>query len=457
MKKFAPSLNWTFLIDALLLIFLMGYVVAGVKKVPFHGDESTIIWMSKDYETVVLKGGIAEIAYDPPPRRTTEQHLRILNGTLSRWSMGAAWHSAGFEVDDINDQWVWGLDMEWNRTNGHMPSTRLLEISRLTSAWMTALSIIIILIITRLAARQIFSHPLPIAIAGWLAASFYALNPAVLLNGRRAMFEGGLLLCTALVAWAVLRITEGRSKDYLLAGIAAGLALSAKHSAVFTIGLLFFALIVAEIVKSRKNIRHLKFFAAKMVLAGLSASLIFLMLTPLWWSEHFLQLPGIVLDERQKLLDEQVSLFGKYENWDARLEGFWSETFEIDPQYYEVEYWADYPGVQQEIEDYEKSGLLGVNNMALTALRFILTALGCLWLIVILWRGKGEQRGIAFILLAWGIGLAAITLITVPLDWQRYYLPMQTPLSVLIAIGGAAIIQIILRKQVTSENSDFQD
>ncbi|GIK66683.1 MAG: hypothetical protein BroJett018_44770 [Chloroflexota bacterium] len=437
--------KWIVLLDTLLLALLACYVLAGVKKVPFHGDESTIIWMSADYDTVVLKGDISAVTYSPPPRRTTEQHLRILNGTWTRWTMGVAWSAAAFHRTDLNDQWVWGLDTEWNRDNGHLPSGRLLNVTRLSSALFLIFSMALVLRMTRLVASQVFTHPLIATSAGWLSAILYALNPVILMNGRRAMFEGAMLFSLALVGWTVLRLVNRQDsfKSYLLVGVAAGIALTAKHSTAFTIALLFLGLLVVKWQKSHNKSKQIYWLIFKFGLAGMTALIVFLALTPLWWSSHFLEMPGVVLDERQKLLDEQVALFGGYHGWVERLEGLWEGTFGVEPQYYEADYWGDYTGVADEIDEYENSYLAGITSLGMVEIRIFLVVAG-LGAIGLGWR-RG-QKNIAIVLAIWMIGIVVISLLTIPLDWQRYYLPIQTPLSAVMGLGGAMLMQVILSR-----------
>ncbi|MBZ0321328.1 MAG: phospholipid carrier-dependent glycosyltransferase [Anaerolineae bacterium] len=435
--------KWILLVDVLLLALLACYVLMGVKKVPFHGDESTIIWMSADYDTVVLRGDISAVAYTPPPRRTTEQHLRILNGTWTRWTMGIAWSAAGFHRADLNDQWVWGLDPEWNRDNGHLPSGRLLNVTRLSSALFLIFSMALVLRMTRLVASQVFTHPLIAASAGRLSAILYALNPVILMNGRRAMFEGAMLFTLALVGWMVLRLVNRQDafKSYLLLGGAAGIALIAKHSTVFTIAVLFLGLLVVKWVKSDNKSKRVYQLIFKFGLAAITALIVFLALTPLWWSRHLMDMPGVVLDERQKLLDEQVILFGGYNNLGERLEGLWEGTFGVEPQYYEADYWGDYAGVADEIDDYESSHLAGIKSPIIVGIRICLAIAG---LVAIGFGWRHGQKEMAFVLFIWAIGIIAVSLLTIPLDWQRYYLPIQTPLSLVMGLGGAMLLQIIL-------------
>lgn len=438
--------KWIWLLDALLLVLLACYALAGIKKVPFHGDESTIIWMSADYDTVVLRGDVSAVTYSPPPRRTTEQHLRILNGTWSRWTMGIAWSASGFHRADLNDQWVWGLDTEWNRANGHMPSDRLLNVTRLSSTLFLIFSMALVLRMTRLVANQVFSHPLIVASAGWLSATLYALNSVILMNGRRAMFEGAMLFALALVGWVVLRLVNRQDSfnSYLLLGVAAGIALTAKHSTAFTIALLFLGLLFVKWGKSENQSKQSYQLIFKFGLVTMTALIVFLALTPLWWSSHLLEMPGVVLDERQKLLDEQVALFGGYNSLGARFEGLWEGIFGVEPQYYEADYWGDYAGVADEIDEYENSYLAGITSPAMVGIRILLVVAG-LGAIGLGWRRS--QKNIAIVLAIWVIGIVVISLLTIPLDWQRYYLPIQIPLSLIMGLGGAMLLQIILNRR----------
>lgn len=135
-----PALRTSYILlfDILLLICIMGYITLSVEDVSFHGDESTTIWMSGDYQTVVLAGDFDELAYAEPPRRTTEQYMRIITSNLSKIAMGVSWQGSGMEQSDLNEQWVWGLDLQQNQGNGSLLSENLLYVTRLLSAWLLA-------------------------------------------------------------------------------------------------------------------------------------------------------------------------------------------------------------------------------------------------------------------------------------------------------------------------------
>ena len=70
----------------------------------------------------------------------------------------------------------------------------------------------------------------------YLASLYYALNPALLIEGRRAMMEGSLTFFSLLTVLAGIWLLQKRRWwTAILLGIAAGLALASKHTAVFTV------------------------------------------------------------------------------------------------------------------------------------------------------------------------------------------------------------------------------
>lgn len=440
------------LLDAIFLVLVLAFITLGTPDVPFHGDESTTIWMSEDYETVILNGNFEAVAYEPPPRRTTEQHMRMITSNVSKVAIGAAWSGAGMEASDLNEQWVWGLDMAWNRANGHMPSERLLEVSRLTSAWMTGLSAVFIFGTTRLIGQQIFDHALVVRGMAWTATGLYAVQPAVLLNGRRAMFEGGLLLGIVMVTWGVIFIATSpqnrRWFSYVMLGVVTGLALSTKHSAAFSVTLLYGGLVLLALrhVLLARQWQKTGVELARLALATILALMVFWLMNPHWWGNSPMQMAEVTVDERQKILDEQVALFGGYESSAGRIDGLWTEMFRIEAQYYEADYWGDYPGVQSAMVDYELSGLAGWEDDGLSfAVRLGSTLLGLGGMAYWLVRGPSGARRVLLVLLFWFAGILMVTLLTVPLGWQRYYLPVQPSLALVMGLGAGTIIHLLSR------------
>ena len=192
------------LLDRIFLALLGAYVFLGMTRVPFHGDESTLIRLSTDFAYIFQDRAIQKVIYHPATGYgLAEQYQRELTGSIDPLTIGMAWSAAGMDRSDLNGFWLWsppGVSDEWafNVQMGNMPGTRLLDIARIPSTLFTALSIAVVFVIALGLSR---SRP-----AAWIAAFLYATTPSILVNGRRAMQEGGLLLFTSLVVLGTLYI-----------------------------------------------------------------------------------------------------------------------------------------------------------------------------------------------------------------------------------------------------------
>ena len=94
-------------LEVFWLSALAAYVVAGAALVPFHGDESTQIFMGRDYFYLFRDGDLSKVLYDRTwTHRPDEQHLRLINGTVSKTIHGWLAASAGMKRDEINGQWI---------------------------------------------------------------------------------------------------------------------------------------------------------------------------------------------------------------------------------------------------------------------------------------------------------------------------------------------------------------
>ena len=81
--------------------------------------------------------------------------------------------------------------------------------------------------------------------AAWIASAVYVTTPAVLMNGRRAMFEGAHLAMFVLVALVAIDLARSNGRAWwrwILLGVLCGFALAAKHTSVFTVIAVFIAL-----------------------------------------------------------------------------------------------------------------------------------------------------------------------------------------------------------------------
>lgn len=430
---------------ALDVIFLLGlaiFILAGTPLAPFHGDEATQIFMSRDFAYQYLLGQPERVRYANPPVSAQEQELRLLNGTVNKTVIGLAWSLAGFGPDDLNEQWDWGADWDYNWSTGHAPSRDLLVASR----WPSSL-----FLIAGMLALFGLGWSLSGRSAAWLAALFYALHPVLLLNGRRAMMEGSLIAFTALAALLAVRWLLGRgSRAWLWAalfGLAAGLALASKHTALFAVVPLGAAVLGWELVRLRNDgARALARPFLQMMLAALIAGVVFYALNPAWWGDPLAR-AGDVLRLRNDLLAGQAAAFGGYAGpWEA-LRGGLRQIFAPVPQYYEVAGWGAW--LAPEIAAYESSGLSSLT----AAWPLTLATLGLFALGVWTLGQRGPRPEARWIAAVWLLSALAAAFLFTPLEWQRYYLPVY-PALVWVTSLGAARLWLRERRQWSRDDDE---
>lgn len=440
------SLGW--LLDGVLLVGLCAYVLAGVEAVPLHGDESMQISASGDFHTLVVEGHVSAMFWvDGPPDRVA-QILRVANGTVGPMVIGLGWHAAGLGVEDLNQPYEWRESYAENRAEGRIPSDALLLASRRAVTILTVLSLLVVFAF----ARWIGGRP-----AAWVAAVLYATDPILLLHGRHAMMEGALLLFGGLTLLAarwwihVARRTETRGWTLLFPvvalGVAGGLALASKHSAALLILAAFLAVWLEPAVRPGLVHRGWAVLArghvARLASASVLVFLVFLLVTPAWWPDP----AGMAKrtgELRQMLVESAVLKHGGRQGVGERGEALLRQTFWAGPMYYENAMWADV--LRADIASYEQSIGSGRSGAAWRVLLIAATLAG---LLAIGSSRAGTrshwQSGSVLVLLAWLGGTALGLWFLIPLEWQRYYLPLRQPLAVLQGVGVAWLLGLVFQ------------
>lgn len=458
MRRIARDRWLSWALDGLWLLALAVYIFAGLDATPFHGDESTLLFMSHDYYHLVQQRDFERVYYTDRPLDPSEQELRILNGTIPKMAMGVAWDLAGLTVHDLNQQWAWGFrdpqgrwsEWTWNHMFGHVPSDPLLRAGRVSSAVLLVLSAAALLVITR--------WIVPARWAAWLATALYVTQPGVLLNGRRSMMEGAMLFGMTLVILAALGLLRAQARHdarprtrwawAAALGVACGFALACKHTALITVTIAFGIAFVEPLVRrgnagARFHVAHL----ARLVVAGALAIAVFLALNPAWWPDP-LNMPERVLDARSRLIEGQRSGYGGYTSQGERVNGLVNQAFFAPNQYYEVPRWQNWIGT--EIAAYEANLLSGRLGGAIQA-----------WLVAVAFAGgvialaRRWRQGPALLALAWPLLTALALLIATPFEWQRYYLPLQPGIALVAAVGVAwGVARIAARNQARERATD---
>lgn len=484
--------RWLWLADAILLIVLSLYIFAGRDLVPFHGDESALIWMSADYHYLVQEHDPAPVVFRMPPVNGTRQFNRVMTGSVDALTIGLAWDLAGLTVDDLNEVWDWGAfdyptPYEWvvNERRGAVPDDHLLAIGRTPSTLFTIASLFLVFWIARWVSRN---RP-----ATWLAAILYATSPAVLVNGRRAMQEGAMFFGTALIILVALYTLRAQRQGswrpallgwYLALGAASGFAMGCKHTSAIVAAIAFLVVLLYPRLArwDRTVIAFDRRHVSALLAAGVLAAIVFVALMPIWWSlaalivlaglllaclsfsglgrpwlawaargaavllifgatelqptviYDILRTPFYMLEQRQQLVEIQRDEHGDIDSFGDGLVLLARDTFVSYAQYYEDPTWATFEVTKAEIVAYEASGLAGRRGWVWDALQVGLLGVGLIALAV-RWR-EGES----WLLGLWLLFPALVLLLTNPLPWQRYYIGLHAPAAILAGLGLAALL-----------------
>jgi len=484
------------ILDGIFLALLGAYVFLGMTRVPFHGNESILIRLSMDYADIFQSHDIQNVVFQPATVPwSQEQSERVLTGAVDPLTIGLAWNAAGMKRGDLNGFWNWyppGAGDEWmdNIRLGNMPSPRLLDVSRFPSTLFTVISIVVVFAISLGLSR---SRP-----AAWIAAFLYATTPSILVSGRRATQEGALLLFTLLVVLCTLYILrllrEGNLPwrriilGYGLLGLASGLALASKHTSVLVIAPAFFTIFIllwfagGELESQAKTAMHFRLLFG-LFGSGLLGLSVFYILAPVWWFFRFqwlillclsaicftiaLSKPGwrtriaqtipvmglflitvfvprawsgiyqpigIMLQVRASILSAQQTLGRNMPTFESRIGEMADQLLFAKTQYFETHFWDGLEEEQTQIRVYEDLHLDGRGGGTVWGIVVLILVVGGLW--VALFRRRGWET---LLLGMWLVVPAVILLMTNPLAWQRYYIILIAPWSVL---AGFAVVPL---------------
>ncbi len=426
-------------VDVIWLAVLSIYIMGGAAIVPFHGDESSKIYIGRDYYYLFLQGDRAKLTHQAKRSASTgEYRANLASGSISNMIYGWLAASRGYAITDLNDDWHWGLDYKSNLESNRLPDARLLRSARLASAAQLAAAMALVYVLARMTINR------PTAL---LASFLFASHPSLLLNGRRAMQEGslllGIMLTLVMAAWL---IRHRRWWQYALLGACAGLAIAAKHSSAFTVAIVFLALVALSVYErlGNRDGRDMRWLAG-ILTAGIVTLLVFYLLNPGWWDAP-LASAGEVLSERSELLQRQVGVYGGYQSLGQGAKGFFRFVLQAEAQYFEDRQWADYPEISAQIQIYENSGWAGalIGDHALAGIAMSLLVVAGIFLLL---RDGDINLQNRALLLIWGGGGAATVFALTPLPWARYYLPV-LPFALMMAAYALTSMAQELRKRL---------
>ncbi len=426
------------LLDAVFLAVLVAYVLIGTPLVPFHGDEATQIYMSRDYAYQFQQRDLDLVRYQDDPPIPQMQYLRLINGSLNKYLIGLAWHISGFTAADVNEQWDWNGGWQYNLDNHHSPSPALLVTARWPSALLLAASVAILFLL----AKQLGGRPV-----AYLACLYFVLNPGVLINGRRATMEGSLYCFALLTVLAGVQFLRRPSlPTSLLLGAATGLAVASKHPALFTLVPVYAAcalypFALALLPRARRPNVPVRALAFGLIAALVVALLIFYALNPVWWGASPLYQIALILRLRTDLLNGQTATFGGYASRIDQLAGFLRQTFVVQPQYFEASGWGEHlagPIAAYEASPWHGLALGGSLIGALVMAALTLTGIAAFF------RHRTLLFSTRWLIGLWALVAVLTTWALTPVEWQRYYLPVFPVVGLFAAFGLVTVARRLI-------------
>ncbi len=450
------------LIFAALAAGLLAFYLSGLAVVPFHPDESSQISMSGDFAKLVLQRDWAALAWTPSQPRTPEVQLRLLDAPMMRYFIGLSGWLHGFTTADLNTDWVWWLSWDENLAAGHLPRPELLLASRVPAAVFTALAAALAFwIVQRLRGLG----------AGLAAALLLGLNPLVLLHGRRAMAEGGLLFFSLLALWGMTVLAQAAGEPrgttprlgLLALGVGGliGLAVSSKQSAL---GLLPAAAVAVALPLLRPSFPgplrlRVSLLGLACVALGLGCGLVFWALNPVLYRDPVGSGQAMIAARDDMLRQQTIAQTGYLPETVtpglmSRLRAAALEVYFRPPAVWDVPVYLEHLTPQAEAyfaQPWLRLGTGPVWGVVLAALG----AVGAASSARRLWRDRlGPATRAEQTLWWWALAALGMVLLITPFDWQRYFILLVTPACIFAALGLEALARpaarlILVRKTQT--------
>ncbi|MFN8527648.1 MAG: glycosyltransferase family 39 protein [Anaerolineae bacterium] len=440
------------ILDWIWVIGLMVYVYAGMPNATFHPDESQFVYTSNDYWVALVDGHPERLEINantdvenrpetllgtPPYTIDSDAELRLLNGSVNRYAIGFLWEQSGQSRNRLPQApgWDWGRTYDENMAKMRPPVGDLLNLARTPSTVFLMLSIPIVWALGYKGGGRV---------GAYLATFLYALNPAILLNGRRTMQEGSMLFFGLFTIYMASYITSIRARkrspgsmNWLIFCASAVLALASKHTGVIFVAAAFGWLVAADLTRLTTRV----FFGLSGWVFAVPALLVliiggFIALSPGLWSNPITRALDLV-QLRSDLLNLQSELFPTtvLQTPDDRINAIFSQPFTTPLMHFEAPSWGEVPAVQDEIAAYENSGLNGIAWGEAGIFPTLLALIGFLLALFRLREQDIQGRAFSMGMIVWSL-VTVLALTYNPLNWQRYYLPL-IPVAGLLA--GCAI------------------
>lgn len=396
---------------AIFSILWMFFYFKNIMVVPFHPDESTQIFMSKDVELIF--NNTTDLYFQENAQNSDEQNYRLLDAPLPKYFIGIFRYL--FKLESIPLDWDWSIS--WTDNQNAIPSPQLLLISRISAAIFFPLSLILFALIL----KEVFGSDILLII---LSLTLFAFNSLLLLHTRRAMAESSLIFFLLL---SLLTLCKISNKWFFLASVPIAFAINAKQILIFLIPL---ALILLIFNFSNK----LKIFVMQTTLFFVFLVSIFYFLNPVTWKQP-LHVAQQMINQRIELSQNQADAIESVtpefltNSVSKRITAFIAQIFILQPSPQEVSNYQE--NLNQSIINYFKNPLHRglIRNLIGGTIYLILFSIGFFKSFSLL------PNKFKLIFLSGFILFSLEILITLTIPFQRYYLPA-IPFTIIFAMIG---------------------
>jgi hypothetical protein len=302
-----------------LLILYLAFFISTIQLVPFHPDESTQIYMSRDVDVLFTTPG--NLFFRAETTLSPEQRYRLIDAPLPRTIIGISRRI--FHLQALESDWNWSLSWQENKDNGALPTNSLLLISRLCLAAFVPLGLVFFYLIL----KGVVNWPISLFITIILG-----MNAIFLVHTRRAMAEG-LSFC---IYFALIFLIIRKPEKAFLIGILAGLVFQAKQT---TLPILFVPVII-WIINGIKNNQKMQILWKILVFSG-AIFITYYVLNPVAWKYPFhvavLQIQHrLAFSQAQAAEYQAISSSLAVTTFPSRFAAWLANTFFSTPAYYDI-------------------------------------------------------------------------------------------------------------------------
>ena len=417
-----------------LLILLTAVALRELPAIPFHPDESTNLYLAAEPHLLLTEFG--SIPWFPGEEIDLRTHYRMVDPPFIRYWLGVILALSGEKPLDAD--WDWSQTWDENAVRGAVPAPNLL----LTARVGVAILIPITLTFMYLVGTQIGGR-----LTGWLATLYLGTHPLLLLHGRRAMSEGGLVLGVVVALWIFLQAPK---RPWIVA-LGAAFAFSTKHSllplaiagwiaVLWTDGKLF----------SQKTIwRTVQYFGV--------FALVTLVLNPVLWRTP-LQTLQTATARRTALMARQTAEFAEFAPEQVlqapteRAIIMLGHVFIAPLMYADVGNYADQTRAQEQAYT-ERFGQVWIRNFVGGVVFFSLWLFGLVTSVLYLRKAnENEHRALILAGISTGGQIAAL-LLAITLPFQRYWMPVLPFVALFTAFGVSRVVLLANRRAGDHESS----